>query len=111
MVNQQMAGNSLEQTELDPEDERPVQIPIFMGVAPAALLRFRPEQRGNPMRKDVFQMRVNESDRAVFKAVAQRLERDESSSIRLVMAKVAQELGVTPVAANGQKSETSGKAA
>jgi len=48
------------------------------------------------LRKNVFQMRVNETDRAVFKAVAQRLERDESSSIRIVMAKVAQELGITP---------------
>jgi len=48
------------------------------------------------LRKDVFQIRVNETDRAVFKAVAQRLERDESSSIRIVMAKVAQELGITP---------------
>jgi CRISPR/Cas system-associated endoribonuclease Cas2 len=48
------------------------------------------------LRKNVFQMRVNETDRAVFKAVAQRLERDESSSIRIVMAKVAQELGVNP---------------
>jgi len=63
------------------------------------------------LRKNVFQMRVNETDRAVFKAVAQRLERDESSSIRIVMAKVAQELGVAPVTSSGQKSEAAKQAA
>jgi antitoxin component of RelBE/YafQ-DinJ toxin-antitoxin module len=63
------------------------------------------------LRKDVFQMRVNETDRAVFKAVAQRLECDESATIRIVMQKVAQELGVAPVTSSGQTSEAAKQAA
>ncbi len=47
-------------------------------------------------RTSFFNLRVNDPDRAVFKAVADRLERSESEAIRIVMRKVAEELGVSP---------------
>ncbi len=47
------------------------------------------------MRKDTFGMRVTDEERSLIKAVADRLQRDESDTIRLIVRNVAQELGVT----------------
>ncbi len=48
------------------------------------------------LRTSTFQLRVTDEERRVFKAVADRLQRDESDTIRLLVRNVAQELGVTP---------------
>ena len=47
-------------------------------------------------RKDTFGMRVTDEERSLIKAVAERLQRDESDTIRLIVRNVAQELGVAP---------------
>ena len=48
------------------------------------------------LRTSTFQLRVSDEERRVFKAVADRLQRDESDTIRLIIRNVAQELGVAP---------------
>ena len=47
-------------------------------------------------RKDTFGMRVTDEERSLIKAVAERLQRNESDTIRLIVHNVAQELGVAP---------------
>ncbi len=47
-------------------------------------------------RKDTFGFRVTDEERGLIKAVADRLQRDESDTIRLLVRNVAQELGVAP---------------
>ena len=48
------------------------------------------------LRTTTFQLRVTDEERRVFTAVAQRLERTESDTIRLLVRNVAEQLGVTP---------------
>jgi len=48
------------------------------------------------LRTTTFQLRVTDEERRVFTAVAQRLERTESDTIRLLVSNVAEQLGVTP---------------
>ncbi len=62
-------------------------------------------------RKDTFGMRVTDEERSLIKAVAERLQRDESDTIRMIVRNVAQELGVTVTKQTERKPETSGKAA
>ncbi len=45
----------------------------------------------------LFTIRLSGPDRDIFKAVAKRLDRDESAMLRLVVRRVAEELGVSPV--------------
>ena len=61
------------------------------------------------LRTSTFQLRVSDEERRVFKAVADRLQRDESDTIRLLVRNVAQELGVTPVPQDERKADTSGQ--
>jgi len=63
------------------------------------------------LRTTTFQLRVSDEERRVFKAVADRLQRDESDTIRLLVRNVAEQLGVAPVATSGQKSEAAKQAA
>ncbi len=62
-------------------------------------------------RTGIFQLRVNETDRINFKAVAHQLDRDESSAIRIVMAKVAAELAQTPTKQDEEHAEQMDRAA
>ncbi len=61
------------------------------------------------IRKDTFGMRVTDEERSLIKAVAERLQRDESDTIRLIVRNVAQELGVTVSAQDDRKTDTSGQ--
>ncbi len=46
-------------------------------------------------RTDTFGFRVTDEERGLLKAVAERLQRDESDTIRLIVRNVAQEMGLT----------------
>ncbi len=48
------------------------------------------------LRTSTFQLRVSDEERRVFKAVADRLQRDESDAVRVIVRQVAEQLGVTP---------------
>lgn len=54
-------------------------------------------------RTDNFTMRVNSAERDMIAAVAQKLERGESDTLRLLVRREAQRLGVAPT--NGQRQE------
>jgi hypothetical protein len=45
-------------------------------------------------RLDTFKLRVNETERQLITAVAQRLERTESDTVRFLLREKARELGV-----------------
>ncbi len=47
-------------------------------------------------RTDNFTMRVNQSERELIATVAQKLERGESDTLRLLVRREAQRLGITP---------------
>jgi hypothetical protein len=47
-------------------------------------------------RLDTFKLRVNETERKLITVVAQRLERNESDTVRFLLREKARELGVTP---------------
>lgn len=53
-------------------------------------------------REDYFAMRVNPAERQLIAAVAERLERNESDTMRLLVREKARELGVIET----QKSDT-----
>jgi hypothetical protein len=56
-------------------------------------------------RKDTFGFRVSDEERGLIKAVADRLQRDESDTIRMIVRNVAQELGVTPIAQPDRRAD------
>ncbi len=60
------------------------------------------------LRTTTFQLRVSDEERRVFKAVADRLQRDESDTIRLLVRNVAQELGVTAITADRSERRSDG---
>ncbi len=62
-------------------------------------------------RTDTFGFRVTDEERGLIRAVAERLQRDESDTIRLLVRNIAQELGVAPVTSSGQTSEAAKQAA
>ncbi len=62
-------------------------------------------------RTDTFGFRVTDEERGLLKAVAERLQRDESDTIRLLVRNVAQELGVTHITQNDQETDASGQRA
>ncbi len=62
-------------------------------------------------RKDTFGMRVTDEERSLIKAVADRLQRDESDTIRLIVRNVAQELGVAPTAQTDRHADQMEQAA
>ncbi len=51
-------------------------------------------------RTDRVDFRVTDEERSLIKALAHRLQRNESDMIRLVIRNVAEELGVTLAAKN-----------
>jgi len=57
------------------------------------------------LRTTTFQLRVSDEERRVFKAVADRLQRDESDTIRLLVRNVAEQLGVSASATNERKTD------
>jgi antitoxin component of RelBE/YafQ-DinJ toxin-antitoxin module len=61
------------------------------------------------LRTGLLQVRVNDTERAAIKAVAQQFQRDESTTVRLVFQKLAEELGVSAPQTNDQKTEASGQ--
>ncbi len=58
-------------------------------------------------RTDTFGFRVTDEERGLIKALATRLQRDESDMIRLVIRNVAEELGVRPQMT--EKTDVSGQ--
>ncbi len=62
-------------------------------------------------RTDTFGFRVTDEERGLLKAVADRLQRDESDTIRLLVRNVAEQLGVSASATNDRKTDASGKRA
>ena len=63
------------------------------------------------LRTSTFQLRVSDEERRVFKAVADRLQRDESDTIRLLVRNVAQELGVAPTSQTDRRADQMEQAA
>ncbi len=57
------------------------------------------------LRTSTFQLRVSDEERQVFKAVAERLQRDESDTIRLLVRNVAQELGISASPQEARKAD------
>jgi hypothetical protein len=47
-------------------------------------------------RLDTFKLRVNETERRLIAAVAQRLDRNESDAVRLLVKERAREMGILP---------------
>ena len=62
-------------------------------------------------RKDTFGFRVTDEERGLIKAVADRLQRDESDTIRLLVRNVAQELGVAPTNQTDRRADQMEQAA
>ncbi len=62
-------------------------------------------------REERFAFRTDEKERRLIALVADRLERSESDTIRLIVRQVAEQLGVTVTKQDDWKPETSGKAA
>jgi uncharacterized protein (DUF1778 family) len=58
------------------------------------------EGDGAMCRTDRVDFRVTDEERSLIKALAHRLQRNESDMIRLVIRNVAEELGVTLAAKN-----------
>jgi hypothetical protein len=56
-------------------------------------------------RTDTFGFRVTDEERGLIKAVAERLQRDESDTIRLLVRNVAQELGVATITQPDRRSD------
>jgi hypothetical protein len=50
------------------------------------------------VRETLFTIRVNTAERQLMAAVAQRLDRNESDTVRHLLREKARELGVMPVA-------------
>jgi len=48
-------------------------------------------------RYDTFKLRVNETERQLITVVAQRLDRNESDTVRFLLREKARELGVTQI--------------
>ena len=62
-------------------------------------------------RKETFGLRVTNEERGLIRAVAERLQRDESDTIRLLVRNVAQELGVRPTTQTDQRTDQMEQAA
>jgi hypothetical protein len=48
------------------------------------------------IRDDTFKLRVNTTERELIAAVAQRLDRNESDAVRLLVKERAREMGILP---------------
>jgi len=67
---------------------------FFLGVVPGAFaFPVRTEDEAM-LRTGLLQVRVSDTERATIKAVAERLDRDESSCVRVVFEKLAEEFGL-----------------
>ena len=62
-------------------------------------------------RTDTFGFRVTDEERGLIRAVAERLQRDESDTIRLLVRNIAQELGVSPTTQTDQRTDQMEQAA
>jgi len=60
-------------------------------------------------RKETFGLRVTNEERGLIRAVADRLQREESDTIRLLVRNVAQELGVVATPQEDRKTEVGGQ--
>ena len=60
-------------------------------------------------RKETFGLRVTNEERGLIKAVAERLQRGDSDTIRLLVRNVAQELGVVAAPQEDRKTEVGGQ--